>query len=43
VNSLTKNTRLYLGGDQEVRRLLDKAAAYAHLSISEFVPRNPVE
>lgn len=43
MNSLTKNTRLYLGCDQEVRRLLDKAAAYAHLSISEFVLRNAVE
>lgn len=43
MNSLTKDTRLHIRCDQEVRRLLDKAAAYAHMSVSEFVLRNAVE
>ncbi len=41
--NLVKNTRLHIRCDQEVRRLLDKAAAYAHMSVSEFVLRNAVE
>lgn len=43
MSSLTKDTRLHIRCDQEVRRLLDKAAAYAHMSVSEFVLRNAVE
>ena len=43
MNPLTKDTRLHIRCDQEVRRLLDKAAAYAHMSVSEFVLRNAVE
>jgi len=43
MNSLTKDTRLHIRCDQEVRRLLDKAAGYAHMSVSEFVLRNAVE
>ena len=35
--ALAKDTRLHIRCDQEVRRLLDKAAAYAHMSVSEFV------
>jgi len=40
---LVKDTRLHIRCDQEVRRLLDKAAAYAQMSVSEFVLRNAVE
>jgi len=40
---LAKDTRLHIRCDQEMRRLLDKAAAYSHLSVSEFVLRNAVE
>lgn len=40
---LTKDTRLHIRCDQEVRRLLDKAAAYARMSVSEFILRNAVE
>jgi len=40
---LAKDTRLHIRCDQETRRLLDKAAAYAHMSVSEFVLRNALE
>lgn len=40
---LAKDTRLHIRCDQEIRRLLDKAAAYARMSVSEFVLRNAVE
>ncbi|GAB6050656.1 hypothetical protein JCM16106_15040 [Hydrogenophilus islandicus] len=40
---LTKDTRLHIRCDQEVRRLLEKAAAYAHMSVSEFVLRQAIE
>ncbi|MBI5781865.1 MAG: DUF1778 domain-containing protein [Rhodocyclales bacterium] len=40
---LAKDTRLHIRCDQEVRRLLDKAAAYTHMSVSEFVLRNALE
>lgn len=43
MSTLAKDTRLHIRCDQEVRRLLDKAAAYAHMSVSEFVLRNAVE
>ena len=43
MSSMTKDTRLHIRCDQEVRQLLDKAAAYAHMSVSEFVLRNAVE
>jgi uncharacterized protein (DUF1778 family) len=43
MTTLTKDTRLHIRCDQEARRLLDKAAAYAHMSVSEFVLRNAVE
>lgn len=43
MSSPAKDTRLHIRCDQEVRRLLDKAAAYAHMSVSEFVLRNAVE
>ncbi|MBK5915218.1 hypothetical protein CCR84_12965 [Rhodocyclus purpureus] len=43
MSALTKDTRLHIRCDQEVRRLLDKAAAYAHMTVSEFVLRNAVE
>lgn len=42
MSSLTKDTRLHIRCNQEVRHLLDKAAAYAHMSVSEFVLRNAV-
>jgi uncharacterized protein (DUF1778 family) len=41
--TLTKDTRLHIRCDQEMRRLLDKAAAYAHMSVSEFVLRHALE
>ncbi|MFA7097845.1 MAG: DUF1778 domain-containing protein [Gammaproteobacteria bacterium] len=43
MTALTKDTRLHIRCDQEVRRLLDKAAAYSHMSVSEFVLKNAVE
>ncbi|KAA6184250.1 DUF1778 domain-containing protein [Thiohalocapsa marina] len=43
MTTLTKDTRLHIRCDQEVRRLLEKAAAYAHTSVSEFVLKNAVE
>jgi len=43
MTTLAKDTRLHIRCDQETRRLLDKAAAYAHMSVSEFVLRNAVE
>ena len=41
--TLAKDTRLHIRCDQEVRRLLEKAAAYAHMSVSEFVLRQAIE
>lgn len=41
--TLTKDSRLHIRCDQEVRQLLDKAAGYAHMSVSEFVLKNAVE
>jgi len=41
--TLAKDTRLHIRCNQEMRRLLDKAAAYTHMSVSEFVLRNAVE
>ena len=41
--TLAKDNRLHIRCDHEIRRLLDKAAAYAHMSVSEFVLRNAVE
>ena len=43
MSSLAKDARLHIRCDQEMRRLLDKAAAYAHMSVSEFVLRHAVE
>lgn len=43
MTTLAKDSRLHIRCDQGVRRLLDKAAAYAHMSVSEFVLRNAVE
>ncbi len=43
MTTLAKDTRLHIRCDQQVRHLLDKAAAYAHVSVSEFVLRNAVE
>ena len=43
MTTLAKDARLHIRCDQEMRRLLDKAAAYAHMSVSEFVLRNAVE
>lgn len=39
----TKDTRLHIRCDQQVRQLLDKAAAYTHMTVSEFVLRNAVD
>lgn len=43
MTTLAKDTRLHIRCDQEMRRLLDKAAAYAHMSVSEFVLRYAME
>lgn len=43
MTTLIKNTRLHIRCDQQARDLLDKAAAYAQMSISEFVLRHAVE
>jgi uncharacterized protein (DUF1778 family) len=43
MTTLVKDTRLHIRCDQDVRHLLDKAAAYAHMTVSEFVLRNAVE
>ena len=43
MTSLAKDTRLHIRCDQRVRHLLDKAAAYTHMSVSEFVLRRAVE
>lgn len=39
----TKDTRLHIRCDRQVRALLDKAAALAQTSVSEFVLRRAVE
>ena len=36
-NTMIKESRLNIRCDSRTRQLLDKAASYAHLSISEFV------
>lgn len=36
-NSTTKDSRLNIRCDMRARALLDKAASYSHVSISEFV------
>jgi len=43
MKTLTKDSRLHIRCDQEMRRLLDKAAAYVHMSVSEFVLRHALE
>ncbi|MCX8085447.1 MAG: DUF1778 domain-containing protein [Rhodocyclaceae bacterium] len=39
----SKASRLHIRCDRQVRELLDKAAALAHMSVSEFVLRRAVE
>ncbi len=41
--STLKESRLHIRCDNRSRQLLDKAANYAHLSISEFVLSNALE
>ena len=43
MTALAKDSRLHIRCDQEVRHLLDKAASYAHMSVSEFILRNAVD
>jgi uncharacterized protein (DUF1778 family) len=43
MSSVVKDTRLHIRCDEAVRTLLDKAAAYSHMSLSEFVLKNAVE
>lgn len=38
----SKDMQLHIRCDQDTRRLLDKAAAYARMSVSEFVLRHAV-
>lgn len=42
-NSSIKDTRLNIRCDKRARELLDKAAAYSHVSISEFVLSHALE
>lgn len=35
--AVTKDSRLHIRCDERTRQLLDKAAAYAHANLSEFV------
>lgn len=41
--NLAKDARLHIRCNQEMRRLLEKAAAYAHMSVSEFVLRHALD
>lgn len=41
--TLAKDSRLHLRCDQEVKQLLDKAASYAHMGVSEFILRHAVD
>ncbi|MBU2750412.1 DUF1778 domain-containing protein [Acidithiobacillus thiooxidans] len=41
--TLTKDARLHIRCDHDIRNLLDKAASYTHMSVSEFVLKNAVE
>lgn len=43
MTALTKDTRLHIRCDQSARQLLDRAAGYARMSVSEFVLRHAVE
>jgi uncharacterized protein (DUF1778 family) len=43
MSATAKDTRLHIRCDQQVRHLLDKAAAYSHMSVSEFVLHRAVE
>lgn len=43
MTALAKDSRLHIRCDQEVRQLLDKAASYARMSVSEFILRNAVD
>ncbi len=42
MTAIAKDSRLHIRCDQQVRQLLDKAAAYTHMSVSEFVLRHAV-
>jgi len=42
-NSTTKDSRLNIRCDMRTRALLDKAATYSHVSISEFVLSHALE
>jgi len=43
MTAAVKDTRLHIRCDQQVRHLLDKAAAYSRMSVSEFVLRQAVD
>ena len=43
MTALAKDSRLHIRCDQEVRHLLDKAASYTRMSVSEFILRNAVD
>jgi len=42
-SATTKDSRLNIRCDTHARDLLDRAAAYAHVSVSEFVLRHALE
>ncbi|AGX86925.1 DUF1778 domain-containing protein [Candidatus Symbiobacter mobilis] len=42
MTATVKDTRLHIRCNQQVRHLLDKAAAHSHMSVSEFVLQNAV-
>ncbi|MFZ9812341.1 MAG: DUF1778 domain-containing protein [Burkholderiaceae bacterium] len=41
--STTKGSRLHIRCDQDAKSLLDKAAGYARMTVSEFVLKNALE
>lgn len=43
MTALAKDSRLHIRCDQEVRHLLEKAASYARMSVSEFILRNAID
>lgn len=43
MSALAKDNRLHIRCDKEARRLLDKAAAYSRMNLSEFVLKTAVE
>lgn len=43
MSTFAKDARLHIRCDRDMRRLLDKAAAYTRVSVSEFILRHAAE